>query len=119
MGETNQSAHEGAQADAPRTLRVEQSRLLVLGLNAWAVLLAVPLWSAQPRASSAILWLLPPLACLGAGLLTLPASRRIAAGWPTWAGLGWYAVMLVGGVVLLRWGVAFYRRHGRPEARGN
>lgn len=86
MGETNQSAHEGAQADAPRALRVEQSRLLVLGMNAWAVLLAVPLWSGQPRATWAILLLLLPLACLAAGLLLLPASRRITA----WVLLGAY-----------------------------
>ena len=86
MGETNQSVQERAQADASRAVRVEQSRLVVLGVNVWAVLLAVPLWSAQPRTAAGALWLALPLACLAAGLLSLPASRRVAA----WLLLGLY-----------------------------
>jgi hypothetical protein len=50
------------------------------------------------------------------GYLISRQGTPIEAGWPTWAGLAWYAIMFVGGVVLIHWGVAFYRRHRRPDA---
>lgn len=49
------------------------------------------------------------------GFLLTRAGERIEPGWPTWAGLFWYAILIVGGVLLIRWGVSFYRRHGTSD----
>lgn len=50
------------------------------------------------------------------GHLLTRAGEPIEAGWPTWAGLLWYAMLITGGVILIRWGVSFYRRHSRSES---
>lgn len=50
------------------------------------------------------------------GYLISRQGGTIEAGPPTWAGLAWYAIMFFGGIVLIRWGIGFYRRHGRPNA---
>lgn len=49
------------------------------------------------------------------GYLLNREGQRIRAGWPTWAGLAGYVVLIVGGVVLIRWGVSYYRRHSSSE----
>lgn len=48
------------------------------------------------------------------GYLRSRTGEAIEAGWPTWAGLVWYAILITGGLLLIRWGVALYRRHVRP-----
>lgn len=48
------------------------------------------------------------------GYLRSRTGEGIEAGWPTWAGFVWYAILVIGGVLLIRWGVALYRRQVRP-----
>ena len=50
------------------------------------------------------------------GYLLSRQGEAIAAGWPTWLGFLWYLIMLIGGIVLIRWGYRFYRRHNRSLA---
>lgn len=45
------------------------------------------------------------------GHLRLRTGEAIEPGWPTWAGFVWYAILIIGGLLLIRWGVALYRRH--------
>lgn len=45
------------------------------------------------------------------GYLLNRDGHRVRAGWPTLAGLAWYAFLTVRGVLLIHWGVSFYRRH--------
>ena len=49
------------------------------------------------------------------GYLLTRGGERIAPGWPTFAGFLWYGFLMVGGVILIRWGVSFYRRHGNSD----
>lgn len=49
------------------------------------------------------------------GYLRSRTGEAIEAGWPTWAGFVWYAILITGGLLLIRWGVALYRRHVRPR----
>lgn len=69
----------------------DSARVMVLGLNAWLVLLAVPMLLAEPRSAAHLAWLLLPLPPLLAGAAALERARTLA----TWVLLGGYPTLLV------------------------
>lgn len=49
------------------------------------------------------------------GYLLNRNGHQVRAGWPTLAGLAWYAFLIVAGGLSIRWGVSYYRRHSRSK----
>lgn len=43
------------------------------------------------------------------------AGWPIEEGWATWIGLLWYGIVILGGLALIRWSLAFHRRHTIPR----
>lgn len=71
---------------------MDASRAFVLGLNAWALLAALPLFVGGPRELSAIAWLTAPLPFLAAGTALIQRQREIAG----WLLLGAFPASLAG-----------------------
>lgn len=91
MGQTSQSVEIATRPDHKRGIGLEMGRVMVLGLNAWTVMLLLPMILASPRSATAILWLVPPLLPLTAGIAALPRSRPLSA----WLLLGGFPIAVV------------------------
>lgn len=91
MKESFQSTDTLHPAATGRLTGPDGARVLVLGLNAWLVLLALPTLLAEPRSVAHLLWLLLPLPALVAGVIALERSRTVGA----WVLLGGYPTLVV------------------------
>jgi hypothetical protein len=84
-----QSANVGQPRDLARTARVDVLRVVVLGLNAWIVLLFLPWVLATPTDPTTVFWLCAPLVVLAMGAPSIPSQRLFAA----WMLLGAFPVL--------------------------
>ena len=91
MAEGIQRTEKTQEADPARLPAADAARVIVLGLNVWLVLLAVPLLLAEPRSVGHLVWLGLPLPVLFAGAVSLDRSRALAG----WLLLGVYPTLLV------------------------
>lgn len=89
MDESFQSTETRKPARSRGT--TDAARVVVLGLNAWAVLVVIPMLLAEPRSFAHVAWLLLPLPALLAGALAMPRSRPLAS----WVLLGGFPTLLV------------------------
>ena len=80
MADPIQSANVGQPTDLARTAQVDALRVVVLGLNAWVVLLLLPWGLSEPIAPMSLLWVMTPLVALGLGA-PLILSHRLFAAW--------------------------------------
>jgi hypothetical protein len=97
MAESIQSLNVGRSADLRRTARIDAVRVMVLGVNAWAVLLLIPWALGDPEDGTSLFWLLGPLTALAVGVPLILSHRLFAA----WVLLGVYPVLCAFGVAFL------------------